>query len=235
MNRNHRKTSFVALVIMLIAVGIKPVTAEEPLKQQLLVDEARIVIESFGVDPNMEPFRKYLKKAKAVLIVPDLYKGAWFIGGSGGRGVLMVRDKETDKWIGPAFYTMASVSFGFQFGGEKSEVAVLVGTNKGLTSLYSASIKLGADVSVAAGPIGGGAQGATAPSWNVDYISFARSKGAFLGLSLDGAAIHEAKGWNKAYYGKPVNAVDILVKKNAANPNSEKLRASLAKVLQSVK
>ena len=78
MNKNHKKTSLIVWVIMLITVGIKPAVAEEPLKQQLLVDEARIVVESFNVDPNMEQFRKLLKNAKAVLIVPDLYKGAWW-------------------------------------------------------------------------------------------------------------------------------------------------------------
>jgi lipid-binding SYLF domain-containing protein len=192
------------LAIGLIAFWSAPLLAEEPLKQQLLVDEARLVINTFSVDPNMESFNKYLRNAKGLLIMPDLYKGAFFVGGSGGRGALLARDEGTDTWFGPAFYTMGSLSFGIQFGGEKSEVALLVMTRRGLESLYSTSIKLGADVSVAVGPIGAGAQGATAPSLNVDFISYSRAKGVFLGLSLDGAVIKENYEWNKAYYGKPV-------------------------------
>lgn len=224
-------TIFGAFVIF----GAMPAMAEEALKQQLLVDQARIVVDDFAADPNMEWFRYYLKRAKAVLIVPELYKAAWFIGGSGGRGMLLARNDNTDEWFGPAFYTTGSVSFGLQFGGAKSSVILLVMTAKGLNSLYSTSIKLGGDVSVAVGPVGAGAQGATTPSMKVDYISFSLSKGAFLGLSLDGAVIKGNNAWNDAYYGKPVGFSDIIVKHNAENPGSEKLRAALMKASKAVK
>ena len=176
----------------------------------------------------MESFRAYLKHAKGLLIIPSLYKGAFFVGGAGGKGALVVRDAQTDEWFGPAFYSTGSMSFGLQFGGEKSEVVILVMTQKGLDSLYSTSFKLGGDVSVAVGPIGAGAQAATAPSLKVDYISYSRAKGVFLGLSLDGAVIKDNYEWNKAYYGKPVRPVNILLQHDAINPNSAKLRAAVA-------
>ena len=204
-------------------------TTEEPLKQQLLVDEARLVIDNFMADSNMGWFRMHLKDAKGVLIVPNLYKGAWFLGGSGGRGLILVRDNESGEWFGPSFSTMGSLSLGFQVGGERSEMVVLAMTQKGLDSLYSTSVKIGGEVSGAIGPIGATAQAATAPSLNVDYISYARSQGAFLGVSLDGAVIKENYEWNKVYYGKPVRPVDILVSREVANPNSKKLRADLSK------
>jgi lipid-binding SYLF domain-containing protein len=224
-----RGSVLVVLTSSMLACASMSSTTDEPIVQQLLVDEARVVVDTFAADPEMEWFRKYLKDAKGVLIVPDLYKGAWFLGGSGGRGVLVVRDQETGKWAGPAFYTMGSVSFGLQFGGQKSEAIILVMTQKGIKSLQKTSVKLGGDVSVAAGPVGIGAQGATAPSLKVDYITFARSMGAFIGVSLDGAVIDENYDWNKAYYGKPVRAADILVSRGATNPNAAKLRSAVSK------
>lgn len=202
---------------------------EEPLKQQLLVDEARLVIDNFMADPNMGWFREHLKSAKGVLIVPNLYKGAWFLGGSGGRGLILVRDEESGEWFGPAFSTMGSLSLGFQLGGQRSEMVVLAMTQKGLDSLHATSVKIGGDVSGAIGPVGATAQAATAPSLNVDFISYGRSQGAFLGVSLDGAVIKENYDWNKRYYGKPVRPVDILVSREVTNPRAQKLRADLSK------
>jgi lipid-binding SYLF domain-containing protein len=224
-----RGSVLIVLTSLMLACASTPSTTNEPIVQQLLVDEARVVVDIFASDPDMAWFRKYLKDAKGVLILPDLYKGAWFLGGSGGRGVLVVRDQETGKWAGPAFCSMGSVSFGLQFGGQKSEAIVLVMTEKGVKSLQKTSVKLGGDASVAAGPVGIGAQGATAPSLNVDYITFARCMGAFIGVSLDGAVIDENYDWNKAYYGRPVRPADILVGHGATNPNAAKLCSAVTK------
>ncbi|MFC1533944.1 lipid-binding SYLF domain-containing protein [Thermodesulfobacteriota bacterium] len=225
-----RGSVLVIIIFSNLACATVSSTTGDPAVQQLLVDKARIVVDKFAADPEMEWFRNHLKDAKGVLVVPDLYKGAWFLGGSGGRGVLLVRDQEAGKWFGPAFYIMGSVSFGLQFGGQKSEAIILVMTNKGIKSLQKTSVKLGGDISVAAGPIGIGAQGATAPSFKVDYITFARSMGAFIGISLDGAIIEESYNWNKAYYGKPVRPRDIIITRSATNPNSVKLRSAVTKL-----
>ena len=224
-----RGSVLILIVSSILACATMSTTTDEPTVQQLLVDKARIVVDTFAAIPEMVWFRKYLKNAKGVLIVPDLYKGAWFLGGSGGRGVFLVRDQETGKWFGPAFYTMGSVSFGLQFGGQKSEAIILVMTQKGIKSLERTSVKFGGDASVAAGPVGFGAQGATAPSLNMDYLTFIRSMGAFVGISLDGAIMDENYDWNKAYYGKPVRPTDIIVTHSATNPNAAKLRSAVAK------
>ena len=224
-----RGSVLILIISSILACATMSTTTDEPTVQQLLVDKARIVVDTFTAIPEMVWFRKYLKNAKGVLIVPDLYKGAWFLGGSGGRGVFLVRDQETGKWFGPAFYTVGSVSFGLQFGGQKSEAIILVMTRKGIKSLERTSVKLGGDASVAAGPVGFGAQGATAPSLNVDYLTFIRSMGAFVGISLDGAIMDENYDWNKAYYGKPVRPTDIIVTHSATNPNAAKLRSAVTK------
>ncbi|MES0350810.1 MAG: lipid-binding SYLF domain-containing protein, partial [Desulfobacteria bacterium] len=222
------------IVIALIGIGLLAFTtsqagAEEALKQQLLVDASRIAIENCVADPNMQWFLHHLQNAKGLLIVPRLYKGGFFLGGSGGRAVLLVRDEKTGEWIGPAFYTLGSVTFGLQIGGEVAEVAMMVMTQKGLENLYSTTFKFGGDVSAAAGPYGAGAAGAVS-SFNADFLSFTRAKGAFIGLSLEGAVVNTNYEWNKTYYGKPVKPVDIFVGRSVSNPESAELRSAIARL-----
>jgi len=206
-------------IITIIAALVTPVNAEEPVKQQLLVDQARITFKSFMIDKNMAWFREHMDKAKGFLIIPDLLQGAWFIGGSGGRGVLVVKDKTTGDWSQPAFYTIGSLSFGIQFGGEKSEIIMMVFTQKGLERLYASSFKFGGDASIAAGPVGGGAKADVM----TDFVSFVRSKGAFAGVSMEGAIVKANHDWNQLYYGEKVSPVGIVEKKLVNNPGSAEL------------
>jgi lipid-binding SYLF domain-containing protein len=218
-----RRLIVMLTIITIIAAIVTPVNAEEPIKQQLLVDQARITFESFMIDKNMAWFREHMKKAKGFLIIPDLLQGAWFIGGSGGRGVLVVKDKTTGDWSQPAFYTIGSLSFGIQFGGEKSEIIMMVFTQKGLDRLYSSSFKFGGDATIAAGPVGGGAKADVM----TDFVSFVRSKGAFIGISMEGAIVKVNQDWNQAYYGKRVSPLGIVEKKLVSNPGSAKLRNTI--------
>jgi len=214
-----RRLIVILTIITIIAALVTPINAEEPIKQQLLVDEARITFKSFMIDKDMAWFREHMHKAKGFLIIPDLLQGAWFIGGSGGRGVLVVKDKTTGDWSQPAFYTIGSLSFGIQFGGEKSEIIMMVFSQKGLDRLYSSSFKFGGDASIAAGPVGGGAKADVM----TDFVSFVRSKGAFAGISMEGAIVKVNDDWNQAYYGKKVSPVGIVEKKLVSNPGSAEL------------
>jgi lipid-binding SYLF domain-containing protein len=206
-----------------------PAISAEAFKQQVLIDKSRMAIESFLNDPNMDWMQKNFKKAKGLLIIPDFLKAGFIFGGSGGSGVLLVLNEKTGKWSEPAFYTIGGASVGLQIGAEKSEVIMMVMTTRGLESLYSSSFKLGGAASIAAGPVGITAEGATAQNLSADFLSFARSKGAFAGISLEGAVLKVSDKSNKAYYGKPVRPVDIIVKRSVSNPKSAELRAAAAK------
>jgi lipid-binding SYLF domain-containing protein len=205
--------------ITIIAALVIPVNAEKPIKQQLLVDQARITFESFMIDQNMAWFRDHMHEAKGFLIIPELLQGAFFVGGSGGRGVLVVKDQATGDWSQPVFYTLGSGSLGIQFGVEKSEIIMAVFTQKGLDRLYSTSFKLGGDVSIAAGPVGAGAK------YDVitDFVSFVRAKGIFAGVSLEGGMVKANDEWNELYYGKKVSPVGIVKHKLVSNPGSAEL------------
>jgi len=218
-----RRLIVILTIITIIAAIVTPINAEEPVKQQLLVDQARITFKSFMIDKNMAWFREHMNKAKGFLIIPDLLQGAWFIGGSGGRGVLVVKNKTTGDWSQPAFYTIGSLSFGIQFGGEKSEIIMMVFTQKGLDRLYSSSFKFGGDATIAVGPVGGGAKADVM----TDFVSFVRSKGAFAGISMEGAIVKVNQDWNQAYYGKRVSPLGIVEKNLVSNPGSAELRNTI--------
>ena len=200
-----------------------PAFAKDASEQKALVEKARITLESFLADEYMDWFRDHLTDARGILIVPQLLKGAFFFGGSGGSGVLIVRDDKTNEWSYPAFFTLGGVSFGLQIGGQASEVVLLVMTQKGVDSLVTTTIKLGADASIAAGPVGRGIEGSTAPNLSADLLSFAKTKGLFAGISLEGAAVAARDSWNTTYYGKPTKTIDILILRHVSNPQATPL------------
>ena len=228
---------WVLLIALLLSFSVLYAKTEDPASEdpasaeaQELVNKARLSFQSLLRDPNMTWFRDHLKDAKGVLIVPQLLKAAFFVGGSGGSGVLLARDEKTGEWSEPAFYTLGSGSFGLQFGAEASEVILLVMTPRGVEALLTSTLKLGGDVSVAIGPVGGGVQGATA-NLSADILSFARSKGLFAGISLEGAVVAARDDWNNAYYGKTVRPLDILMNRSVSNSHSAELRATVGKAV----
>jgi lipid-binding SYLF domain-containing protein len=194
-------------------------------EQQELVDRAQATLNDFLRDPEMSWFQKNLGRAKGVLIAPEIVKAGFIVGGSGGRAVLLARDAGSGQWRGPVFYTMATGSIGFQAGIAASENVTLVMTEKGLNTLLAPSVKLGADASVAAGPVGAGA----ASDVKTDFISFARSKGLYGGLNLDGTVVTANNDWNNAYYGKKVLAPDIVIRGTATNPKAGDLLTTVSK------
>ena len=192
--------------------------ADEAAEARVVVNNANRTFSNFINDPNMVWFRNNLNKARGLLIVPKLGRGGFIIGGSGGRGLLTVRDHDSGRWSEPAFYTMGTASIGLQIGGDLSEVILVIMSERGVDALLSTKAQLGADMSVAAGPVGTGTRAAT-----TDVLSFARSKGAFAGLTVEGSIISPDDTRNTAYYGKAVSPVDILVRHSVNNPQSDEL------------
>ncbi len=198
---------------------------KEQAEAEALVEKSTTVVSSFTADPDLDWFRKNVYRAQAVLIIPQNLKGAFLVGGAGGSGVLLARDIKTGQWSYPAFYTLGSLSIGLQAGAESSEIILMVMTERGMESMLTSSFKLGADVTLAAGPVGVGAKAKTA-----DIISYARAKGVFAGVSLDGAVVKTRDGLNGAYYGRKVSPTDILIRRDAVNGHADKLRAAVKAV-----
>ena len=190
-------------------------------EQQVLIDQATTTLSNFMRDPEMKWLQQNIGRAKAVLISPEIVKAGFIVGGSGGRAVLVARNG--GKWVGPAFYTLATASIGFQAGVAASEMVTLVMTDKGMNSMMASSFKFGGDASVAAGPVGAGAQS----NVTADLIAFSRSKGVYGGLNLDGTVVSSNGDWDKAYYGKAVLPPDIVMKNAASNKGADKLLAQV--------
>lgn len=208
------------------AYAAEPTMSEESstdysAKADKLVQDAQYTIQNFADDKELSWVHEHIGSVKGIMIVPQEVKGGFILGGSGGNGVLLARDG--NKWSAPAFYTMGSVTFGFQAGAEVSEIVLLVMTDKGMDALKTADVKLGGEVSVAAGPVGAGAQAQTA-----DIIAFSRSKGLYGGLNLEGAVVTPRSKWNAAYYGHDIKPSQILANEDTGVGKASGLRSAVA-------
>ena len=226
-----RRSSLMVIVIMgLLVCVIAPTWAQEEevvknelTNQTIMIDRAVTTLDNFLVDKNMAWFRKHIDNSYGIIIMPQLIKGGFIFGGAGGRAVLIARDKLTEEWSQPIFLTSIGVSWGLQIGGESSQVIILIRTERGLEGFYTSNVNLGAEGSIAVGPYGATGAAAKAPTFKADYLSFAKSKGAFAGISLAGSNIRINNEWNKEYYGKEVRPTDIILTREVSNPKSIKL------------
>ena len=217
--------------VLTLALVLAAGSALAQSEQQKVVDLADTTLNNFLRDPQMTWFQNNIGRAKGVLIASNVVKAGFILGGSGGRAVLIVRDEKTGKWRGPAFYTLATASVGFQAGVSVSEIVTLVMTEKAMRALLATSVKFGPDVGIAAGPVGAGATQDIVS----DLVSFSRSKGVYGGVNLDGTAVTVADDWNRAYYGKDVQPADILVNGSVRNKGASKLLADASKGIPKTK
>ena len=221
MRRNGRCVTPVLMVVAL-AVLAAPARADDAMDARQLVEKAKLTFESVIAAPEMDALRDLLKGAKGVFVAPQVLRGAFIFGVSGGSGVFFARGERPEQWNGPAFYTIGEVSFGFQAGADASEIVLLAMTNRGVTALLSTSVKLGADASVAAGPVGVGVRAATA-NLSADIVTFSRAKGLYGGASVEGAVVAPRGALNAAYYDREVSPADILIRGAVSNPHAAPL------------
>ena len=232
LRHRFRHAVLTTLLLSLLAWMAPASALADDREQRDLVDQCRMTLTNFLNDSHMSWFRDHIKDAKGLFIVPQYMKGALIYGAAGGSGVFMAKDEKTGEWSEPAFFTMGAASFGFQFGAQMSEVVLLVLTQRGVDSLLLGNFKLGADGSVAVGPVGAGVSGATTPNLSADLLSFVRAKGLFAGVSLEGAALISRDEWSRTYYGKPVTPTDIVIRHEVKNPHSDVLRTEIRNAIE---
>ncbi len=203
------KRILAVLALTLMAV-VGPAAQAKTDGQQRVVERARLALDAFLDDPNFGQMPVYVQNAYAVLIVPDLLKGGFLFGAEYGIGILLVRDPQTGAWGQPAFYSLYGGSFGLQFGGQSSDVVFTIMNRGAVDRLLDHGIKLGADAGVAAGRLGGSVGAATTTHLGEDIYVFAKSKGLFGGFWLDGTYLQPNDEWNRAYYGHPIDARQIV-------------------------
>ena len=153
-----------------------------------------------------------LNKAQCVIVYPSVLKAAFIVGGSYGRGVITCRTGlgHNGPWSAPAMFALEGGSFGFQIGGEATDFVLLVMNDSGANSVLSSKVKLGADASVAAGPVGRSASAETDVVLKAEILSYSRARGVFAGVSLEGSTMRSDDGANKTLYGKELTAKAIV-------------------------
>lgn len=196
-------------------------------EQQALVDRATLTVQEMFSADNAGDALSLLRRSKGALICPRVFKAGFIIGGSGGGCVLVSRGPS--GWSSPAFYSIGSGSFGLQAGVQDSEIVFMVLTEHGLHAILDSQFKIGADASIAVATVGAGVEGATTAALRADIVAFARARGLFAGISVQGSIISSDSGWNQTYYGKPLAAQQIVLQGEGSNPGTEPLRQMLLK------
>jgi lipid-binding SYLF domain-containing protein len=196
----------VAALTFAVAVVAAPARATTP---ERIADAATSLKDLVSIPESEKGIpQDLIKKAACIVVVPSLKKGAFGVGAEYGRGFASCRKGR--GWTAPAAVKVEGGSFGFQIGGSDTEVVMLVMNEKGMSKLLSSKFTLGADASVAAGPVGRTAEAQTDATMNAEMLSYSRSKGAFAGVSLSGATLREDDSANEDLYGKPMTNKTIL-------------------------
>jgi len=222
------KMNKVAAWFLTICLFAAPAFAANDEKEEDRVQDAgRVLKEILNIPDNIP--QDLLDKAECVVILPSVLKGAFGVGGSYGRGVMICRSGAhyTGPWGPPALYALEGVSIGFQLGGQATDFVLLVMNPGGARSLLSSKVKLGADASAAAGPKGRTAEGATDIVMQAEILSYSRNKGLFAGVSLEGSTLRSDGGANEKLYGKRLDAKEIIVEHKVAIPPCAKELVSL--------
>ncbi|MGH9736021.1 MAG: lipid-binding SYLF domain-containing protein [Candidatus Acidiferrales bacterium] len=180
-------------------------------QQDKRLKESGTVMQEILSIPDNIP-QNLLNHAKCVVVLPSVVKAAFGVGGSYGHGAMVCRSGSdfTGPWGPPAMYSLEGGSFGFQIGGQATDLVLLIMNKSGVNSLLKSKVKLGADASIAAGPKGRAAAANTDAYMRAEILSYSRSRGVFAGISLQGATLHPDNDANKSVYGKPMTAQEIV-------------------------
>jgi len=210
------------LVAFLFVCCALPVSAQE--KEQERLKESHDVLKEILDTPDKGIPKDLLDKAECVVVFPSVKKVALGIGASYGRGVITCRTGENFRgpWSAPAMFALEGASFGLQLGGEATDFVLLVMNEKGARSVMSSKVKLGADASAAAGPVGRSTSAETDAAMKAEILSWSRARGVFGGISLSGSTLRSDDDANKNLYGKKLNAKDVVIDGKASTPAAGK-------------
>jgi len=217
------------LMILAATLAVLSGCAGAPVggEEQTLVDRATLTVQDIlGEGHDRMKAADMLRRARAVVICPRIFRAGFFFGGEGGACVLVGRDA-AGSWSSPAFYSLGSGTFGLQAGIQDLQILMLVMNDKALNALLDSQLKIGADASLAFATYGGSVEGATTAAVGADIVAFARARGLYAGLTLEGSLLSSRSEWNRSYYRQDVGPRQIVVAMQAHNPGADPLRAML--------
>jgi SH3 domain-containing YSC84-like protein 1 len=189
-------------------------------EQERLENSGTVLQEVMDVPDNIP--QELLEKAECIIVFPSVLKAAFVVGGSYGRGAMVCRTGEHFKgpWGAPAMYALEGASVGFQLGGEATDLVLLVMNERGASSILDSKVKLGADLSAAAGPKGRDASANTDAYMRAEILSYSRARGLFAGISLEGSTLRPDNDASADVYGRKITAKEIVLDRKASTPKS---------------
>lgn len=216
--------AILGMALAMMALVRPAMALSEP---ELLVERARVTAMTLLTDPEYANLKSLVGRARAVLIMPNMIQAGFFLGGGGGTGVMVARGDD-GAWSGPAFYTMAEASFGLQFGGQASEMMLVIMTQKGLDAIMDRKVKLGADANVAIGELGTSVGAGYGVGLSADIYVYAKSSGLFGGMAIEGSVVAPRSEYNDTFYGHKTSPRAILVDRQFYRPEAQALAAVLS-------
>jgi lipid-binding SYLF domain-containing protein len=215
------------LAATLLAATFAPAAAFADSPQHL-VDASTLSLESLMEGQQGQQTAQFLRKARAVVICPNIFRAGFIFGGEGG-GCVMVARAASGSWSDPAFYTLGSGSFGFQAGIQSAQVLMLVMTTGGLNALLNSQFKFGADAGLTIATLGAGVNGSMSTALDADILTISKTQGLYGGISLQGSILANDAGAEQSYYGNAEDARAIVINMTGHNQGANPLRAALTK------
>ena len=212
----------ICAVFMLSIIIASPAFGQK--KEQDRVENAGRVMQDILNIPDDIP-QSVIDKADCVVVLPSVLKFAFGFGGSYGRGVMTCRSGEDFKgpWGAPTMMALEGGSFGLQLGGQATDFVLLLMSPRSARSILASKVKLGGDISAAAGPVGRNVSAETDVTLRAEILSYSRARGLFAGISLSGSTLRPDNAANKKLYGKNINARDVVLNNEVAAPAAAKL------------
>jgi lipid-binding SYLF domain-containing protein len=213
------KKYLVAAACLTVAAGA--VYAEKLNKEQKRLENCGVVMQEVLKVPDNIP-HELLEKSECVIVIPSVRKLAFGVGASYGRGAMVCRkgEKFRGPWGAPAMFALEGGSVGFQIGGEATDLILLVMNDRGMESILSSKVKLGADASIAGGPKGRDASADTDAWMRAEILSYSRSRGLFAGISLEGSTLRPDDEASEQVYGHAITAKEIVRGEHTGVPGS---------------
>lgn len=209
----------VSLFVLMAMCALPLIAEDKDMKETDRLQAAADVLKQILDTPDKGIPQGLLDKADCVIIYPSVKKAAFIVGGSYGRGAITCRRGATfnGSWSAPAMFALEGGSFGLQIGAQATDFVLLVMNESGAKSVLSSKVKIGADASAAAGPVGRTASAETDIVMKAQILSYSRAQGVFAGISLEGSTMRSDDGANKALYGRDLTATQI-VRQGAVKP-----------------
>jgi len=225
-----KKLLLLTLVMSLCSLSFAADDQPKESKAADRVQAAADVLNEIEAAPDAGIPQEVLGSAECVAVVPSMLKGGFFVGGKYGRGLASCRTPK--GWSAPAFFTVTGGSFGFQIGGQAVDLVMLIMNKDGMKHLLSSEFALGADASVAAGPVGRHAEGNTDWKMRAEVLTYSRARWLFAGITLNGAVIKQDKDSTREFYGRMVPFKTSLTGEIEAPPVANSFLTTLAKWAQ---